>query len=322
MSKFTVMLNQHQIKIGKDQYAIGSSLLNFISLPITNLQNDFYNYIDRLVKDRLITVENYKKTITMWFETIEDFHPYCSLLSIYFNRCIKLFNSMVNEDTPPIELANNLKKTFYTIVLDFLECKNIYTELLNVCFFYPQIQNNFTPAMRYILFKNTTQTKFKDITLSYTLVPSQKINTPNIIDFMCNHKIELNKSYGISNVNQLCYIEFMYLLENTPTIKACEKCNDYFIPVHPDDRTCYKKGFGNFEPCSQVIKEKLALEKQINTAFENAYEKYSGLVGLHQITSHNLSNWVKNAKRVQKLCMEHKITFDQYEAIISEISVS
>lgn len=321
MSKFTVICNGNQITIGKHEYTAGSSLLSFIGLPISDLQNDFYNYVDRLVKDNLITIESYKKVIVMWFDTIDNFHPYCSLLFIYFNRCIKLFNSMVNASTQPEELANNLKKTFYTIVIDFLECKKIYTEILNACFFYPQMPNELTPSMHYILFKNTTQTKFKDITLNYTMVPSQKINATNMVDFMRTHKVELCKSYVISNLNQLCYIEFISLLETLPVIKVCNKCKNYFLPIHADDTVCYRKGFGKLEPCSQVIKQQLALEKQINAAFEDVYQKYTALVGLSQITRHDLLNWVQNAKHAQKLCIEQKITFDQYHAIISEIRV-
>lgn len=321
MPKFTVQCNENQITIGNHQYSMGSSLLSFIGLPITDLQNDFYNYVDRLVTEHFMKVENYKKVITTWFDTIDDFHPYCSLLSVYFNRCIKLFNSMVNESTTPEELANNLKKTFYTIVLDFLECKKIYTNLLNACFFYPQMPNELTPSMHYFLFKSMPQTKFKDISLNYTVVPSKKINQANMIDSMRTQQIGICKSYTISNINQLCYIEFMYLLEKTPMIKVCNKCQNYFIPIYADDDVCYRKGFGKLEPCSELVKQQVALEKQVADSFEDVYQKYTALVGLSQITRHDLSNWVQNSRHAQKLCLEHKITFDQYYAIISEIRI-
>ncbi len=170
----------------------------------------------------------------------------------------------------------------------------------------------------------SARTRF-DVRLDDKLPPSLENNPHDIIsnidsfvEYIKKQKVTLTQSLYINNLHQLCYIEFLQMVEKNIYIRKCKNCNKYFIPYNrPDTLYCDRLMSEDGKTCKDVgamniYREKIK-EDPIMEMYNRVYKKYNARVRYKKITQEDFYNWSEKAREMRDKAKGGEITLDEFK---------
>lgn len=304
----------------KANYSLGELFINYIELDhekIIKMIEDDFNLIEK-------DYNKFELNINNFFNKLTKIHP-------YFFDFVQTFISIIDICQDELQLKNETKQLKKELIR-YVEVGKKYKEAVEICLDYenPSEYSNLSTLERYFLYEQTENNPRALIFPSYRIGTKENLDKRNedISVSDTSNYIELKKllpkeplvifEMYQTNIEGVCYFEFIKLVTKGIFVRKCKNCNKYFINTgRADTLYCDRLIDGEEKTCKDVGAMNIYREKTKNDPimdeYNKIYKRNNARVRYKKMSKNDFYIWSEKARKIRDKARSGEITLEEFK---------